>query len=153
MGFGKPDDRLPVTHPRGRLGCFQCFLRMLRMKREQRIEHNRQLAILQQRADRAVEWALVESFGINGFKAAYQRCLEAIRFPALASLAINTPRGSECWPQVVAFAKLLANNPRSRSFAYKNAAGCKHESISLPSSGNPDAVCAGCGATIERFGE
>lgn len=119
------------------------------MKREHRIEHNRHLAILERRADRAVEWALVESFGLNGFKAAYEKCLQSLRFPALASLAVNTPRDSECWPQVVAFAKMLAENPRSKSYAYcKATGGCQHNAISLPATSDPDAVCADCGQVV-----
>lgn len=151
---GKPDgktrDREPGRSARATSSGL-LFHRGNMMRVLERIEMNRQRAKDQRRADRAVEWALVESFGMAGFKAAYERCLQSERFPALCSLAVNTPQYSDTWPQVVAFAKTLANNPRSRSSAYRKAVrGCRHNEVSLATTSDPDTVCADCGEILQN---
>lgn len=88
------------------------------MRIADRIEQNRQLAKVR-RAENPIGNALAEVFGLECHKAAYERCLSSLRFPALCSLAANLRDHPQLWPQVVVLAKTLADNPKSRSYAYR----------------------------------
>lgn len=55
-----------------------------------------------------IENALVESFGLEGFKQAFERCRSSKRFASLVALA-----STDQFDRLVVAAKKLADNPKT----------------------------------------
>ena len=81
------------------------------MRVSERVESDRKLGLSGAKLQRVIENALVETYGMEGYKAAYERCLESIRFPTLLAIASHT----EQFARLVRAASKISDNPKTRA--------------------------------------
>lgn len=73
----------------------------------------RRILSLEDRQKNKIGNALVVSFGIEGYKAAYERCSTSKRFASLIAIAGHDT--DEAWERLIKAAKKLADNPKTRA--------------------------------------